>query len=106
MVRDGHDEHCVFSTMEKWETLPPTNMAPLGGYLEDWFPLQGTMSGAILVGGRVHGRSVANALFIRWQVLFLMDEAHHLARGAPYCQGIGKKCAGKIRSPLTSRKQA
>ena len=23
-------------------TLPSTNMAPLGGYLEDWFPLQGT----------------------------------------------------------------
>ena len=34
-------------------TLPPTNIAPVGGCLEDPSPLVGTpLSGAMLVGGR------------------------------------------------------
>ena len=57
---------------KKKRTLPPTNMAPVGRYLEDPCPIEMTPSGAILVGGRVQPRTSPCCLgfFVPWQPRF------------------------------------
>ena len=44
LIPESKDETHVSQIMRAvaLRYLPFTNMAPLGGYLEDWFPLQGT----------------------------------------------------------------